>query len=92
MGYSRVEAIEGGWIHPTNPQFGRHHIDCLRLLLQFSATAHRVKSLREIGMAVIYFCLLAAGVWLMSVVGFVVAGPVLAAALMLFIGERRPLC
>jgi putative tricarboxylic transport membrane protein len=86
-----VEVADGAWLMPsTVPNAIAVVLSICGALLMLKPTAHRVQNTREMMFAGLYFTLLAAGLLLMSYVGFVYAAPVLALAVMLLIGERRP--
>ncbi|MQY43957.1 hypothetical protein GG681_15020 [Epibacterium sp. SM1969] len=88
-----VETIEdSSWVRPgTIPNAIAVVLSVCGALLILKPTAHRVQGQREFLFAGLYFLLLAAGLLLMSYVGFVYAAPVIALVIMLMIGERRRL-
>lgn len=89
---ANVEEVEGGWVLPsTIPNVIAIILAVCGAALMLKPKAHRVQSPQEFLFAGLYFVLLAAGLLLMSYVGFVYAAPALALVIMLLIGERRPL-
>lgn len=86
-----VETVDGGWVLPsTIPNAVSIILTICGALLMLKPTKHRVQPRREFLFAGLYFALLAVGLFVMSYVGFVYAAPVLALAIMVLIGERRP--
>lgn len=87
-----TETIDYGWMRPrTLP-----NAMALVMVISGLALALRPRGAidfepRRAGRAALYLALIAAGVWLISLFGFEVVAPLLALALMLLIGERRPL-
>ena len=86
-----VETVDAGWIHPdTIPDAAAITVGCCGAWMMLRPTGHRVPDLATALRAGFYFVLLACGVYLISKVGFLFASPVIALALMLCTGERRP--
>jgi putative tricarboxylic transport membrane protein len=87
----QIETAEGVWLTASAvPNAIAIVLSLCGGLLMLKPTKHRVQNLREFMFAGVYFVLLAAGLLLMSYVGFAYAAPVLALAIMFLIGERRP--
>lgn len=87
-----VDTIEGGNVAPsTLPNYASVLIAVCGFLLVLKPTDWQAQDPRLFAVALIYGAVVAAGVYAMSWFGFVWVGPVLALAIMLLIGERRPL-
>lgn len=87
-----VETGEDGWVLPsTIPNAIAVVLGVCGAQLMLKPTAQRVQSSTDFLFAGLYFFLLAVGLFAMSWLGFVWTGPVIALAIMLLIGERRPL-
>lgn len=87
-----VEYVEGGNIAPgTMPDIISIIIAVCGGLLVFRPTTHSAPDLRFFAVSAMYVGLLAAGIYAMSLFGFAYVAPLLALAIMLMIGERRPL-
>ena len=87
-----VETVDGGNLSPkTVPNYISLTIAICGALLVLKPTQHQTPSIRAFMVTGAYTALLAAGIYTMSLFGFEYVAPVLALALMLMIGERRPL-
>lgn len=60
-------------------------------LLVFKPTLHSTQTMRSFAITAAYVFILTAGIYAMSLFGFVYVGPALTLAIMLMIGERRPI-
>jgi putative tricarboxylic transport membrane protein len=88
----QIETVDEGWMRPNSlPNVLALVLMGCGLLLQLRATAHRIENPREMAMAALYFVVLALGLAAISLLGFTYAAPILAAAVMLLMGERRPI-
>ncbi|GGA27410.1 tripartite tricarboxylate transporter TctB family protein [Neptunicoccus cionae] len=86
-----IETVEGGSLNPkTVPNIISVIIALCGGLLVVKPTHHEVGDLRNIARTGFYSLLLIAGLYAMSRFGFEYVAPVLAFAIMWFIGERRP--
>lgn len=87
-----IEDVDTGNIRPeTVPNWLALIIAGCGALLVLRPTDHHGPDLRRSLRAALFLTVLCGGVWVMSHVGFVYAAPPLALAVMLLIGERRPL-
>ncbi|NKB63096.1 MAG: hypothetical protein GKR95_13570 [Gammaproteobacteria bacterium] len=85
-----VDSSQSSWIRPdTIPLATSFVIVLCGAFLVFKPTAHSLQNLRGHFKAVLFFLLLALGLYAMSMFGFVYIAPLLALSLMLLIGERR---
>jgi hypothetical protein len=87
-----IEDIEGGSIQPNtlpNALAGLFAVCGLILALRPGQLSKREP--QELVMVVLYLAVIAAGLFVMSFFGFVIVAPLLALAIMLLFGERRPL-
>ncbi|MFY0621011.1 MAG: tripartite tricarboxylate transporter TctB family protein [Pelagimonas sp.] len=88
----QIETVNEGWMRPNSlPNVLALVLMACGLLLQLRATAHRIENPREMAMAALYFVVLALGLAAISLLGFTYAAPILAASVMLLMGERRPI-
>lgn len=88
----QIETVDEGWMRPNSlPNVLALVLMACGLLLQLRATAHRIENPRKMAMAALYFVVLALGLAAISLVGFTLSAPILAAAVMLLMGERRPI-
>jgi putative tricarboxylic transport membrane protein len=88
----QVEFPEGGNLAPsTVPNYIAIVIAFCGALLILKPTDHRTQGLRPFMLTGAYSVVLAAGIYAMSLFGFDFVAPPLALAIMLMIGERRPL-
>ncbi|NKB77939.1 MAG: hypothetical protein GKR96_13125 [Gammaproteobacteria bacterium] len=85
-----VDSSQSSWLRPdTIP-----NATCLvtifcGLVLVIKPSSHKLHAFSTICRAGLFFMLLAVGLYVMSLVGFVYVAPILALSLMLTIGERR---
>ena len=87
-----VEVADEGNISPnTMPNIISWVIAFCGALLILKPTPHQLQDMRFFIRTGAYAGILAAGIYAMSLFGFEYIGPVLALAIMLMIGERRPL-
>jgi putative tricarboxylic transport membrane protein len=87
-----VEQAEGGWLQPdTVPNAVSIVLAFCGAVLVVKPASHGGPNARELARAALYFTLLAAGLAAISLAGFLYAAPVLALAVMLCLGERRPI-
>jgi len=88
---NNVSDMEGGWILPTTiPNATAVLMALCGGVLVVKPTVQDIQSPKEFMRAGFYFALLVLGLWAMSYVRFVYAGPAIALVLMGLIGERRP--
>lgn len=86
-----IEAVDGGNIAPnTLPNIISVVIAVAGGFLMFKPTKQRVRNPMLMAKTAFYVVLLAVGLYAMSWFGFEYVAPVLALAIMWFIGERRP--
>lgn len=86
-----IESVEGGNLSPkTMPNILSVVIALSGAVLTIKPTDHQVRSPTLMARTFLYVGLLAAGVYAMSLFGFEYVAPILALAIMLLIGERRP--
>lgn len=89
---NHIETVESGWIYPsTIPNAVAVILVVCGAILTLKTTPQVLPPAREVAMAFVFLVLLSLGIWLTSAVGFLLAAPVIALALMLTIGERRKL-
>jgi len=87
-----VEFTDEGNIAPsTMPNWISIIITLCGAALIVKPTGYETQSTRSFLITGAYVAVLVAGIYAMSLFGFVYIGPVLAATIMLLIGERRPL-
>lgn len=87
-----VETAEGGSLSPnTLPNIISLVIAVSGGFLVIKPTKQQLRDPRKMAITGLYVLLLVAGIYAMSWFGFVYVAPVLALAIMWFIGERRPL-
>lgn len=87
-----VEFTDEGNIAPsTLPNWISIVIIVCGAALIVKPTGYETQSVRSFMITGVYTAVLVAGIYAMSLFGFVYIGPVLALTLMLLIGERRPL-
>ncbi|MBR9864729.1 MAG: tripartite tricarboxylate transporter TctB family protein [Rhodobacteraceae bacterium] len=88
---AHIEAVEGGSLNPkTVPDIISLILALCGGLLVLKPTTHQVANLQNILRTAGYSLLLVAGLFAMSRFGFEYVAPLLAFAIMWFIGERRP--
>lgn len=88
---AHVSDMEGGWILPsTIPNATAAILALCGAVLVLKPTVQSIHSAKHFFRAGLYFTLLALGLWAMSYVGFIYAGPAIALVLMLLMGELRP--
>lgn len=86
-----IETVEGGNISPdTLPNIISIILAVSGAFLALKPTDHQVRNPALMAKTGLYVALLVVGIWAMSWVGFEYVAPVLALAIMWFIGERRP--
>lgn len=86
-----VENVDGGSLSPkTMPAIISIIIAVCGGLLVLKPTRHQIPDARFFGLAGAYAILLAVGIYAMSWFGFEYIAPILALAIMVMIGERRP--
>lgn len=87
-----VEVTDEGNLSPnTMPNIISLALAFCGALLVLKPTEHQLQDRRFFIKTGVYIAILAAGIYAMSLFGFEYIGPVLALAIMLMIGERRPL-
>ena len=87
-----VELNDEGNLSPnTMPNIISLVIAFFGAVLVLKPTPHQLQNMRYFVMTGTYIGILAAGIYAMSLFGFEYVGPVMALAIMLIIGERRPL-
>lgn len=87
-----IETVDGGNLAPsTFPNILAVILAVCGAILLFKPTAQQVPDLRSVLVTSIYVALLVVGLYGMSRFGFELIAPVLALAIMIAIGERRPL-
>lgn len=86
-----VEFVDEGNISPaTMPNYLSIIIAVCGGVLLIRPTQYQTQDVRYFMIAAAYVAILSAGIYAMSLFGFEYVGPVLALAIMLMIGERRP--
>lgn len=87
-----TEVIDYGWMRPqTLPNAMALVIAAAGVLLALRPRGAVAMEWGAAGRAAAYLVLVAAGVYLISLFGFKIVAPLIALAIMLLIGERRPL-
>ena len=87
-----IESVDSGSIAPrTFPNIISLIIAVCGGVLLFKPTSQKTPDLRSVGITAFYVLLLVIGLFAMSKYGFEYVAPGLALAIMLAIGERRPL-
>lgn len=87
-----IETVEGGNLSPsTLPNIISIILAIAGAYLVIKPTNYQVRNPVLMAKTGLYVALLAVGIWAMSWFGFEYVAPVLAAAIMWLIGERRPL-
>ncbi|MEQ9331174.1 tripartite tricarboxylate transporter TctB family protein [Thalassobaculum sp.] len=88
----QVEAVDYGWVRPeTLPSLAAAALLLLGLMQAATGRGGGGLDRRATARALLYLCYTAAAVWAMGRLGFVWVAPVMVLALMLWLGERRPL-
>lgn len=89
---AQVETPDGGNLAPeTVPKYIAIVIAVCGALMVIKPTEHQTQDLRAFMLTGAYTGVLAIGIYAMSLFGFEYVAPVLSLAIMLMIGERRPL-
>ena len=87
-----IEDIEGGSIQPdTLPNALAGFLAACGILLALKPGDSSARDPQELMMVLLYIVVMALGLFAMSRFGFVIVSPVLALAIMLLFGERRPI-
>ena len=87
-----VEVTDEGNLSPnTMPNYISLIIALCGAILILKPTPHQLHNRRFFILTGVYVGILAVGIYAMSLFGFAYVGPILALAIMLIIGERRPL-
>lgn len=87
-----IEDIEGGSIQPdTLPNALAGFLAACGILLALKPGESSARDPQELMMVLLYIVVMALGLFAMSRFGFVIVSPVLALAIMLLFGERRPI-
>lgn len=87
-----IETVDGGNLSPdTLPNIISIILALAGAFVVIKPTKHQVRNPVLMAKTGLYIALLTAGIWAMSRFGFEYVAPVLALAIMWFIGERRPL-
>lgn len=87
----QTEIIDYGWMRPqTLPNAMAVVIAVAGVVLALCPRGEVSFEWRPAGRAAVYLAVVAGGVWLIDRFGFELIAPLLALALMLLIGERRP--
>lgn len=87
-----VETVTSGWVKPhALPNVLAWLLIILGTWQALKPTDHQTFSMRQLGRFAVFFALLACGVYAISLFGFFYLAPLLMLALMVLIGERRPL-
>ncbi|MDZ7839758.1 MAG: tripartite tricarboxylate transporter TctB family protein [Gammaproteobacteria bacterium] len=87
----QTEVIDYGWMRPQSlPNAAAIVIAAAGAVLAFRPRGAIDFDWRKAGRAALYLVLVAAGVWLIALFGFEVVAPLIAMAVMLMAGERRP--
>lgn len=87
-----IETVDGGNLSPdTLPNIISIILALAGAFVVIKPTNHQVRNPVLMAKTGLYIALLTAGIWAMSRFGFEYVAPVLALAIMWFIGERRPL-
>tara|TARA_B110000091_G_scaffold214018_1_gene265440 strand:- start:1887 stop:2312 length:426 start_codon:yes stop_codon:yes gene_type:complete len=88
---AQIDGGSGSWVLPaTIPNAVSIVMAACGLLLMLKPTNQRGHNTQDLMFAVMYFVLLAFGLFVMSYAGFVYTAPFIALIIMLLIGERRP--
>ena len=88
----QVESPDGGNLAPqTVPNYIAMVIGLCGAALIVKPTSFKIQNTRSFMLAGAYAGILALGIYAMSLFGFEIVAPVLSLAIMLMIGERRPL-
>ncbi len=89
---AQTEVLDSGWLNPTTlPRITATIImfaGIIHVLFPAGTAEFDIKFSLRMGM---FFIVTVAGIYLMSVIGFIIAAPLLVLVIMLMIGERRPL-
>ncbi|WP_171181619.1 tripartite tricarboxylate transporter TctB family protein [Ruegeria sp. HKCCD8929] len=86
-----IEDVEGGSIQPdTLPNAVAGFLVICGVLLALKPGESCARDPQELMMVLLYIVVMALGLFAMSRFGFVIVSPVLALAIMLLFGERRP--
>lgn len=89
---SQVEVVDSGWVLPESvPNFVAISLAVLGICLIWKPTPVPIGEWKSHPRALLFFSLICGGVALMGWFGFTVIAPILALAIMWFMGERRPL-
>ena len=87
-----IEDIDDGAIRPdTLPNAIAIFLVTCGILLALKPGEQAKSGTHELVMVLVYFAVIAAGLFAMSHFGFAVVSPILALAIMLIFGERRPI-
>ncbi len=87
-----VEPVDGGNLAPaTVPNIISLVLAFCGGLLALKPTTQRLRDPRQLALTALYVAVLSAGIYAMSLFGFEFVAPVMAAIIMLLIGERRPM-
>ena len=86
-----VETVDSGWLLPeTMPNLLVLLLAAMGVLLVLKPGDNQVQPVKQFVICGIYLGLISAGLLAMSYFGFMIIGPIIAIAIMVLIGERRP--
>jgi len=86
-----VETVDSGWLLPeTTPNLLVLLLAAMGVLLVLKPGDNQVQPVKQFVICGIYLGLISAGLLAMSYFGFMIIGPIIAIAIMVLIGERRP--
>jgi putative tricarboxylic transport membrane protein len=87
-----TEAVTHGWLRPATLPILSTSVLILASIVHVIFPAGKAEfDIRSAVRAGLFFAVSLAGLYLMHSAGFIIAAPLMVAALMLLIGERRPL-
>lgn len=87
-----IETVDGGNLSPdTLPNIISIVLTIAGAFVMIRPTKHQVRNAALMAKTGLYVTLLTFGIWAISIFGFEYVAPLLALAIMWFIGERRPL-
>ena len=87
---AQVEEVTYGRIVPSSLPIACLFIITAFAVVQFFVSKHKIDiHLPTLFRAIFFTALMAASVWLMRKLGFVIVSPILALAVMIFVGEKR---
>ena len=89
---NQTEFVDSGWLKPATLPRIASIIFIISGLIQFIFPTGKAEFDAAFSLRVgLFFVISAIGLYLMSLIGFVLAAPILISVIMIMIGERRPL-